>query len=259
MRRIFLLTGKRFFLLMDWPWPSRDIIVAGDFNSVESPSRSLRRHAYWTSREHAVGALDHYIRARRYQDTVGFGGDDDPHELTEFFTYWTKSTASRIDRFYVPLQWTASVQWVEVTEPAVASDHQRVSLILAQDALNDSTTRSVLPIQYPISSQHPEWVRQALLSELNDRNVGSAPSTRTWDDQVLRCVAAIITVRKRSKQRSKRYTSKVQRQTRVDLTSRQQLIHANQVTLYEECLIQEGRRLERTIDCLRWDFKRVSD
>ena len=151
------------------------------------------------------------------------------------------------------------MQWVEVTDPAVASDHQRVPLILAQGALNDSTTRSVRPIQYPISSQHPEWVRQALLSELIDRDVGRAPSTRTWDDQVLRCVAAITTVRKRSKQRSKRYTSKVQRQTRVDLTSRQQLIHANQVTLCEECLIQEVRRLERTTDCLRWDFKQVFD
>ena len=59
--------------------------------------------------------------------------------------------------------------------------------------------------------------------------------------------------------RSKRYASKVQRQTRAGLTSRQQLIHDNQVTLLEECLIQEGRRLERTIDCLRWDFKRVTD
>uniref|UniRef100_M4BXX0 Uncharacterized protein n=1 Tax=Hyaloperonospora arabidopsidis (strain Emoy2) TaxID=559515 RepID=M4BXX0_HYAAE len=46
---------------------------------------------------------------------------------------------------------------------------------------------------------------------------------------------------------------------REGLTSRQQLIHANQVTLREECLIQEGRRLERTTDRLRWDFKRVFD
>ena len=66
----------------------------------------------------------------------------------------------------------------------VASDHQQVSLVLAQSALKYSTTRSMRPIQYPISSHHPEWVQQALLSDLIDRNVGRALSTRTWNDQV---------------------------------------------------------------------------
>ena len=66
-------------------------------------------------------------------------------------------------------------------------------------------------------------------------------------------------MRKRNKQQSKMYTSKIQRQTRAGLTSRQQLIHVHQVTLQKECMIQGGRRLVRTTDRLRLKFKRVSD
>ena len=36
MRPFVLLIGI-FSLIMDWPWPSRDIILAGDFNIVQCP------------------------------------------------------------------------------------------------------------------------------------------------------------------------------------------------------------------------------
>ncbi|TDH67158.1 uncharacterized protein CCR75_007856 [Bremia lactucae] len=100
--------------------------------------------------------------------------DDDPPKPTDFLTYWTKSTASSIDRFYVPRGWASLVQWVEVIEPAVESDHLRVSLILGRGALNA-----------------PESRRNPLLSELIDRNVGRDPSALTRDDQALWCIAAI--------------------------------------------------------------------
>ena len=50
-----------------------------------------------------------------------------------------------------------------------------------------------------------------------------------------------------------RFRGRSGRVSRVDSSS------SREVTLREECLIQESRRLERTTDRLRWDFKRVFD
>jgi Ni/Co efflux regulator RcnB len=56
----------------------------------------------------------------------------EPVDPTEYFTYWGKDVASRLDRVYVSDEWTAKVQWVEVAEPAAPSDHQRVLLHLQE-------------------------------------------------------------------------------------------------------------------------------
>ena len=244
---------------MDWPWPSRDIILAGEFNSVQSPHLDLfggTRTGHPESVQ--LGLLLTTLRLEDARILSVSADDDDPPEPTDFFTHWTKSTASRIDRFYVPLQWTASVQWVEVTEPAVASDHQRVSLILAQGALNDSTNRSVCPIQYPISSS----IRSGS-SRCYCRNL----SIEMWGEPHLRVqgmirfsVVLLQSQRCASVRNNKandmrlRFRGRCGRVSRVDSSSFTPI-----KLLSEECLIQEGRRLERTIDCLRWDFKRVSD
>uniref|UniRef100_M4B7M5 Uncharacterized protein n=1 Tax=Hyaloperonospora arabidopsidis (strain Emoy2) TaxID=559515 RepID=M4B7M5_HYAAE len=99
--------------------------------------------------------------------------DDDTPDPTDCFTYWTPSTASKIDRFYVPLTGPATVQWVIMIEPSDESDHQRVSLVLAHSGLNAPARRMARPVQYPIHSQHPARVQQALMTELIDRNVGT--------------------------------------------------------------------------------------
>ena len=100
-----------FSHLKGWPWPCRDIILAGDFNSVQSPQLD-RLGGQRTGRPESA-QLGHLLTLRELEDARILSAptdDEDPPEPTEFFTYWTKSTANRIDRFYLPLGWTSTVQ-----------------------------------------------------------------------------------------------------------------------------------------------------
>ncbi|TDH72890.1 hypothetical protein CCR75_008921 [Bremia lactucae] len=51
-------------------------------------------------------------------------------EPTELFTFWRATTASQIGRSFVPRNWTSLVQWDDVIEPPVDSDHQTATLLL---------------------------------------------------------------------------------------------------------------------------------
>ena len=98
--------------------------------------------------------------------------DDDRPEPTEFFTYWTNSAASRIDRFYVPLQKTATIQWVKVTDPSVESDHQQETTTSAQRVVRTGKSFDVsCPLPHPLSTSVVETLSRNLFqsSELSIR------------------------------------------------------------------------------------------
>lgn len=82
--------------------------------------------------------------------------------------------SSRIDRYYVPKTWTSEVERVEVDEPAVASDHQRVWLYLRVNNPVPKKWRQKEGVIYPIKSVQPNRMQGAMLAALTERGVGNA-------------------------------------------------------------------------------------
>ncbi|KAE8975815.1 hypothetical protein PF001_g22557 [Phytophthora fragariae] len=109
-------------------WSKGDIIMAGDFNSVQCPI--LDRLGGRRSGRPESAALQDLVQQLYLEDAstlaAAIKGDEEESDPIEVFTYWGPEAASRIDRFYVPQAWAGAVQWVEVAEPAASSDHQRV-------------------------------------------------------------------------------------------------------------------------------------
>ena len=48
-------------------------------------------------------------------------------KLTKYNNLWNARSPSRIDRVYVPKNWTELVQQVQVRLPVVQSDHQTIT------------------------------------------------------------------------------------------------------------------------------------
>ena len=72
---------------MDWPWPSRDIVLAGDFNSVQSPHLDLFGGTRTGRPESAQLVL--LLTTLRLEDSrilLAPANDDDPPEPTELRT-----------------------------------------------------------------------------------------------------------------------------------------------------------------------------
>jgi exonuclease III len=134
---------ERFFKgLTDWPVEENLTIVAGDFNSVQSPV--LDRLGGQRTGKPESAELERLVRTWRLEDArileEAADMDAEQPEPTNFFPFWAPEAASRLDRFYVPQTWTAQVQYVAVDEPEAASDHQRVSLHWKDSG--DCSTRS---------------------------------------------------------------------------------------------------------------------
>ena len=100
MLQILLPKEKPFFLLVGWPWPSRDFILVGAFNSVQSPNLD-RFNGMRTGRPESAQLVP-LLNLVELEDarilSAGMNDEDTP-DPTDCFTYWTPSTASKIDRF----------------------------------------------------------------------------------------------------------------------------------------------------------------
>jgi exonuclease III len=116
--------------LIAMEWPHSDVVLAGDFNCVQSPA--LDRLGGRRSGRPESPALQQSTEELHLEDalTLSINADDEDEgtESITHFTYWGPEVASRIDRFYLPVSWTSKVQWIEAAEPAASSDHQRVRL-----------------------------------------------------------------------------------------------------------------------------------
>ena len=109
----------------------------GDFNCVQTPL--LDRLGGKRSDRPESAALQDLVNRLRLEDACTLQNsvedDNDVPDPTDYFTYWARDTASRIDRFYVPQSWAAIVQWVSVEEPSVPSDHQCAQLHIQETLL----------------------------------------------------------------------------------------------------------------------------
>ncbi|KAE9036079.1 hypothetical protein PR001_g9006 [Phytophthora rubi] len=184
--------------------------------------------------------------------------EDDPDPI-DFYTYWGPNAASRLDRFYVPQTWTGVVQWISVEEPAAPSDHQRVRLHLRNAEKPQSRQRRQRYVSYPIKTAQPGRVHTELLEELIEAEVGKEVSAATWDQTTRTCVECIKKVKKRETQRRNAVIRKLHAQNRAHLLTRKELMAATVEDSREEHLVRMGQRLERTVEQLRWQFKRISN
>ncbi|KAG1698206.1 hypothetical protein DVH05_015196 [Phytophthora capsici] len=81
----------------------------------------------------------------------------------------------------------------------------------------------------------------------------------TWDAMVKQCVKTIKSVARRERKRRKTRKHRINAQARAHLLTRKDLLRANAVDQQEEALMRQGRRLERTMEQLRWSYKMVSN
>jgi exonuclease III len=247
--------------LASWPSLSRSLILAGDFNSVQSPT--LDRMGGQRSGIAESTELARLVQRWQLEDarTLEEEADSDAGTPppTQFYTCWGPDSASRIDRFYVPQTWTAEVQRVVVTEPDGASDHQRVCFHWRDIGTGKEAGRRHRRLQYPIRSAHPEQTIQELVDELIDEGVVREVTAATWDTALGNSVQCVKRGAWNLKQRREAYKHRVNEQHRAHLLTRRELLRENEADLREEMLIRVGQKLERPTDQLRWDFKRVSN
>ncbi|KAF1791582.1 hypothetical protein GQ600_26482 [Phytophthora cactorum] len=163
--------------------------------------------------------------------------------------------ASRIDWIYVPDAWTAKIQWVSVEKPPLKSDHQTVSLHVAQVPASQAKKCANRRVSYPIRTSQPDRVRLELLEELISVGVRKNESARTWDRAAVKCIGSIREVRRRGQRRASKYAAK----TRAHLLTRDEVIGANMEKLRAEKAFCMGQNVERTADRVRWQFRRISD
>jgi exonuclease III len=253
---------EKFFAdLRAWPWEDSHIILAGDFNSVQSPV--LDRMGRGRSARPESEELQKLTQQLQLEDarTLEETADDDADSVdpTEFYTWWGPNAASRIDRFYVPLHWTSTVQWVLVEEPAAQSDHQKVQMHFLGETSRSRAKRRRRGVTYPIKTAHPDKIHQKLMQELVEAGVGRNTSTTSWDETTIECVQCIHRVAEEEAQRRRGLVRKIKAQNRAHLMTRRELLEENIADQQDEYLVRMGQRLERTRDQLRWSFKRVSN
>ncbi|EGZ14571.1 hypothetical protein PHYSODRAFT_387940, partial [Phytophthora sojae] len=82
--------------------------------------------------------------------------------------------------------------------------------------------------------------------------VGKETGVKDWDRTVTKCVECKKTVRRRERQRSTRYASKLYAQARAQLLMRNDLIEAKMEDQRAEHMIRAGNRMERTSKRIRW-------
>ncbi|KAE8993447.1 hypothetical protein PR001_g20671 [Phytophthora rubi] len=243
--------------LKTWPWQDRETVLAGDFNCVQCPALD-RFQSHKSGRPESV-KLQELQRQLSLEDAwtlMGLAEEDEERvEPTEFYTYWGPEAASRLDRFLVPLTWTAQVQWIMVAEPRIPSDHQRVRLHLRKEEKPKDKQRRRRGVVYPIQSSRPEKVRDELIQDLMDVGIGQAETTRSWDLTTRLCADSIRRIRQRETKRRREYRHKANRQRRAHLLTRNDLFRVTEEEARQEYLIRMGQRLERTTDQLRWQFK----
>ena len=114
-------------------------------------------------------------------------------------------------------------------------------------------------VRYPIRSATPERVHADLLHELIRTEVRRDVTCGAWDTAIHICKASIKRIKKRKSQRTRRLRRRVQGHARAHLSTRHSLMQSMQKELQTAQTVRQGLRLERTMDSLRWQFKRVSN
>ena len=96
-------TRNYFFRSATVAVEQHDVIIAVDFNCVQSPL--LDRLGGKRSGRPERAALQDLVNRLSLEDACTLQNsvedDNDLPDPTDFFTYWARDTASRIDRFYV--------------------------------------------------------------------------------------------------------------------------------------------------------------
>ncbi|GMF32235.1 unnamed protein product [Phytophthora lilii] len=151
--------------LLKWPWNDKEVIVAGDFNCVQSPA--LDRLGGRRSGRPESAALKRLVLQLQLEDArilmdTAEDEEEEPDPI-DFYTYWGSEAASSVDRSYVPSSWTARVEQVTVEGPVVPSDHQRVRLHLREPEPEKKKKTGKKTPTYLIKTAQPKRVEEELL------------------------------------------------------------------------------------------------
>ena len=114
--------------------PDTDVRFFGNFNCVQS-SHLDRLGGLWSGRP-GIPALTTLLNTLDLEDAATLAGesmDDEVVESMEYYTYWNARPDSRIDRFYTHKTWTATVRQVQIRLHVLPSDHQQVTLHVADN------------------------------------------------------------------------------------------------------------------------------
>ena len=115
------------------------------------------------------------------------------------------------------------------------------------------------PVIYLIQTSTPTQVHGDLVDELIRMEVGRNVDSRSWDTTVQKCGTNIKRIRIRDNQRLRRMRRRFRIQARTHLLSRRAILQTIQDDLRTVQTIRHGLRLERTMESLRWQFKRASN
>ena len=150
------------------------------------------------------------------------------------------------------------VQGVSVYEPRVSSDHQRVQLHYKDTGLPSQSRRQRRMVTYPICCAQPSRVIKVLLDARIDERLGYQVTCATWDATARGCVTLIHRLRGQTDQRGKAVLRRIKAQSRAHLLTRQERLAVTSEEAREDHLVRMGDRLNRSIEQIRWNFKRVS-
>ena len=148
---------------------------------------------------------------------------------------------------------------MQVRLPVSFSDHQQITLHVSSKGPPERHRGQPRPVIYPIQTSTPTQVHGDLVDELIRMEVGRNVDSRSWDTTVQKCGTSIKRIRKRDNQRLCRMRRRFRIQACTHLLSQRAILQTIQDDLRTVQTIRHGLRLERTMESLRWQFKRASN
>jgi hypothetical protein len=100
---------------------------------------------------------------------------------------------------------------------------------------------------------------ERLLEQLTAVGVGEGVNAQSWDAATIKCADCVREVVRQEKQQREKFKHRCNRQNRAHLLTRRDLLDTAMEEDRQEQLVRIGQKLERTIEQLRWNFKRVSN
>lgn len=192
------------------------------------------------------------LRKQDFTDAIVLSrhlAEEDESDPINFFTYWSKEGASRLDRYYVKGDPYTHVQWVGENAPAWNSDHQEVRLELSDERKKQK--QSGTPQYYPITSGKPDRVHQGIAagtSKLTETFEACENPTKYWDDVIMGLQRLLQQVTKDDQRQSKIYFENIKAATRQLYETREGIQEAETIAAQKTAARSFGRTLQPSLE-----------
>lgn len=186
--------------------------------------------------------------------------EGDTRMPSKHFTFWTKTAASRLDRFYVTPQTSVLVYHEEVQVPRCHSDHQAVLLSLRDTRRRRPNTKVHHRFKYPSALGRPDRLKedaQATPQQCHRRTVRSAEIS--WETERKLLLRDLTVARKAGKRRARQLAARLQQQRTTLKSTRADYIKERATEVHERLEVGFGVSLLSTQSDTQALFKRISD